>query len=264
MSNMHIRFPWIVSFGCAILFLVVSIVGTPIGSQLEQWAHLPVNSGVLIQQFLLTIFSALTVIAFGGWRKAGFYKTVSWRNFLLVLPLFIAPVVLLFLSGIAATNPVQLMMLVIFTAMIGFAEEALCRGVMLGAFLPRGALRAAIISSLVFGSMHLIQIYYGASIAMGLLYVVYAGLIGFGFAALYIRLGGAIWPLIFAHGLFDFLGKIGHGWGAQAQPTGSVEVLVRLAAAILVAVYGYFLLKGSIFPKTASPHIDEVPVQMSK
>jgi membrane protease YdiL (CAAX protease family) len=156
MSNLHTRFPWIVSFGCAILFLALSIVGTPVGSQLEQWTHLPVNSGVLIQQLILAIFSALMVIAFGGWRKAGFFKTVSWRNLLIVLPLFIAPVILLFVAGIAATNPVQLIMLVIFTAMIGFAEEALCRGVMLGAFLPRGTLRAAIVSSLIFGSMHLI------------------------------------------------------------------------------------------------------------
>jgi hypothetical protein len=134
-------------------------------------------------------------------------------------------------------------MLIVFTAMIGFAEEALCRGMMIQAFLPRGPMQAAIISSLIFGSMHLIQIFYGMSVGMALLFAVYAALIGFGFAAPYLRSGGAIWPLITVHALYDLLGKLGHGWGAQAQPTSSFEVLVRLVLAILVGLYGFWLLR---------------------
>jgi len=43
----------------------VALIGTPVGNQIEQSARLPVNSGVLIQQILLAVFSALTVVAFG-------------------------------------------------------------------------------------------------------------------------------------------------------------------------------------------------------
>jgi len=251
MSNLHIRFPWVVSFGCAFLFLVVALIGTPVGNQIEQWARLPVNSGVLIQQILLAVFSALAVIAFGGWRKAGFSKSVPLPHLWLTLPLLAPPVFLLFFSGIAVVDPLQIVLLVLFTALIGFAEEALCRGVMLGAFLPRGPLQAAIYSSLIFGTMHLIQLFYGMNIAMALLYVIYTALVGFGFAGVYLRLGGAIWPLILAHGLFDFLGKMGHGWGAQAQPTTSFEVVVRLVAAILIGGYSYWLLKSAVSQKRA-------------
>jgi membrane protease YdiL (CAAX protease family) len=134
-------------------------------------------------------------------------------------------------------------MLVIFTAMIGFAEEALCRGVMIQAFLARGPMRAAVYSSLIFGSMHLIQVFYGMPIGTALLYAVYASLIGFGFAAPYLRGGGAIWPLILMHGLYDLLGKLGHGWGTQAQPTTSFEAVVRLGLAVLVGIYGFWLLR---------------------
>ena len=243
MSDLHTRFPWIVTFSAALLFLGVSLVGTPIGNQIEQAARLPVNSGILIQQFLLVIFSALVVTVFGGWRKVGFYKPVQLGAMLLAFPPLVAPIILLFISGIIITDPVQIIMLVIFTAMIGFAEEALCRGVMLDAFMPRGPMQAAVISSLIFGSMHLINLFYGTNLSTALLTVIYAALIGFGFAAPYIRSGGAIWPLIIVHALYDFLGKMGHGWGAQAQPITSTEIVVRLSVAVLVGVYGFWLLR---------------------
>ena len=59
-------FPWIVSFICALLFLAIALVGTPISNQIEKSAYLPHISGILIQQLFLALFSALVVTAFGG------------------------------------------------------------------------------------------------------------------------------------------------------------------------------------------------------
>jgi len=243
MSTLHTRYPWIVSFGAALLFLGVALAGTPIGNQIEQAASLPTNSGILIQQLLLVLFSALAVTLFGGWRKAGFHHPLRLRTLLFALPPLVAPISLLFITGIIVVDPLQILMLIIFTAMIGFAEEALCRGVVLGAFLPRGPIRAAVISSLIFGSMHLVNLFYGMNFGTALLYMIYAALIGFGFAAPFIRSGGAIWPVVIVHASYDFLGKMGHGWGAQAQPTTSIEIVVRLSVAVLVGIYGFWLLK---------------------
>ena len=257
MFNIHKRYPWIVTVGLALLFLAAALAGTPIGSQIEKSAGLPVNSGILIQQLLLVLFSAAAVTLLGGWRASGFFKPITWNSLMYAIPPLIGPVFLLLTTGIARMDPLQMIMLVVFTAMIGFAEEALCRGVILQAFLSRGPLQAALFSSIIFGSMHLVQIFYGMSIGMALLYVVYAGLIGFGFAAPYLRSGGAIWPLILVHGVYDLLGKMGHGWGAQAQPTSSFEVVVRLVLAVLVGVYGFWLLKRkSSAPVTLAPAID--------
>jgi uncharacterized protein len=254
MSNLHIRFPQILSFALALLFLGLSLIGTPIGSSVEKAAHLPVNSGVLIQQFLLALFSALAVTLFCGWKKAGFNQPITLRGMLLTSPVLVAPVIMLFIIGFAPTSPLQVGMLIIFTIMIGFAEEALCRGVMLNAFLPGGPMRAAVISSVIFGSMHLIYLFYGMSLSMALLYLVYASLLGFGFAAPYLRNNGAIWPLVIMHALVDLIGKLGHGWGISAQPTGSTEAVIRLFFAALVASYGFWLLrKKQIEPRISSP-----------
>ena len=257
MFKIHQRFPWIVSIGSAVLFLAVALAGTPIGNSIEMSAGLPVNSGILIQQLLLVMLSALLVTLLGGWRKAGFFKPIQWKALLYAVPPLIGPIFLLFMSGFAETNPLQIIMLVIFITMIGFAEEALCRGMILQAFMPRGPMQAAVFSSLIFGSMHLIQVFYGMPVTTALLYVVYAGLIGFGFAAPYIKGGGAIWPLIIVHGLYDLLGKLGHSWGAQAQPTSTFEIVVRLGLAVLVGMYGFRLLKQkSHVPAPIAPDVN--------
>lgn len=134
-------------------------------------AHLPVNSGILIQQLLLVLFSALVVTVFGGWRKSGFDKPIRLSALLLAFPPLLAPIIMIFITGIIVHDPLQILMLVVFTAVVGFAEEALCRGVMLGAFLPRGPMHAALISSLIFGSMHLINLFYGGDVFIALLTV---------------------------------------------------------------------------------------------
>ncbi len=72
----------------------------------------------------------------------------------------------------------------------------------------------------------------------------YAALIGFGFAAPYLRSHGAIRPAFCAHGLYDFIGKVGH-LGIQAQPTSSTEAVIRLVVAILFGLYGLWLLRAS-------------------
>ncbi len=253
----HQRFPWIVSIGSAVLFLAMALVGTPFGTWIEKSAGLPVNSGILIQQLLLVILSAILITLFGGWRKAGFLKPIFWNTLLYAMPPLVGPIFLLITMGFASMDTLQITMLVVFTAMIGFAEEALYRGIMVQAFLSRGPLQAALFSSLIFGSMHLIQVFYGMSIGMALLYVVYAGLIGLGFAAPYLKGGGAIWPLIIVHGLYDLLGKLGHGWGAQAQPTSSFEIIVRLTLAILVGIYGFWLLKQKSTVRVALARLAE-------
>src|SRR5512147_234708 len=53
MYDLHKRYPWLIGSGSMIVFLIIALVGTPIGDKLEHWAGLPLNSGVLIQQVLL-------------------------------------------------------------------------------------------------------------------------------------------------------------------------------------------------------------------
>src|SRR5512133_600319 len=100
MYTFHKRHPWIVSYASALVFLAVALVGRPIGDQIEHWARLPVNSGILIQQLLLVLVSALAVILFGGWREAGFDKPFQFKTFLYTFPPLVGPIFLLLYSGV--------------------------------------------------------------------------------------------------------------------------------------------------------------------
>src|SRR5512146_1009482 len=177
MYDLHKRYPWLMGTGSMLIFLLGALLGTPIGDQLEARARLPLNSGILIQQILLVVVAALAVTLFGGWHEAGFPRPTGIRAWIYAVPPLLCPVFLLFFSGIVVRAPVQIIMLIALTAMVGFAEEALCRGMITQAFLSRGVMQAAIYSSLIFGFAHMIQLFYGMSIGMGLLYSVYAGLI---------------------------------------------------------------------------------------
>ena len=70
----------------------------------------------------------------------------------------------------------------LFALMVGLAEKGFLRGVVLRALQPRGAVRAAVLSSLVFGRAHLLNMIHGRDPVRAIVQTVYATLIGIGFA----------------------------------------------------------------------------------
>jgi hypothetical protein len=126
LSKLQKRHPWLICPGSILIFLIVARIRTPIGDQLGHWAGLPLNSGILIQQVLLVLVAARAVTRFGGWCDGGVAKPVKFRALLYAIPLLLCPVFLLFFSGIVVRDPMQIIMLIVITAAVGSAEEALC------------------------------------------------------------------------------------------------------------------------------------------
>ena len=91
---------------------------------------------------------------------------------------------------------------------IGFLEESLFRGVAANSFGIRcskdagGVWLAVVLSGLLFGVFHFINISAGVSLRSVLVQTVTACIFGLYFAAIYFR-GGNIWVMIFIHALFD-------------------------------------------------------------
>jgi membrane protease YdiL (CAAX protease family) len=73
------------------------------------------------------------------WRQdAGFRRPRSARTLLAFLPLLLLPILVVASSGFTAASAGQMMAFAVLTLMVGFAEEALLRGVVLHALLPVG------------------------------------------------------------------------------------------------------------------------------
>src|SRR5690606_13570026 len=91
---------------------------------------------------------------------------------------------------------------------VGFFEEALTRGLVLYLLLvawrsrPNGVVEAVLVSSVLFGLAHFLNVFAGAAMTATLIQVGYAIGFGVGFAALLLRTN-TIWIGIVLHALVD-------------------------------------------------------------
>ena len=192
----------------------------------------------LSQSLVLVLVGALLVAAlltgFGWWRLAGFVGTAKWRNLhVLWLPVLI--LVLPLLGGVRPMPTNELLTLVVGYAATAFFEEALYRGVVLGLLRPRGIWSAVIISSVLFGLVHLSNIALRGNPGLIALQALGAATGGVGMAAIRVRTR-TIWPGIGLHALHDLFLQLGR------LPVPLVSAL----NSIILFVYAFYLLRPSV------------------
>ncbi len=190
------------------------------------------------------LIPAVILTAIVGWRTAGFSEWPTWSTLAPFLPLLLIPLFPLFFgSGFTVSDPGRIALLVLTTLAVGFGEEATFRGVVLRTLAPHGLMRAAVISSILFGSMHLVNIATGNGVGNVLFQVAYTMLIGFVFAAVAL-VTGAIWPLIFIHFAMDLVNVLQTSTSSTGTSSG-VDItsgLINVGLFALFALYGYWLL----------------------
>lgn len=138
----------------------------------------------------------------GWWREAGLSD--RWRERPVAL-LAVAPVVLVWLLA-APLLPDHgrwglLPRLVLLVALVGLAEETMCRGLLLYSLRRLGPLTAGAGSAAVFALLHFTNVF-AHPVGPVSLQVVSAFQIGLLFAAVRMR-AGSIWPVVGAHALID-------------------------------------------------------------
>ncbi|MEI6727386.1 MAG: DUF998 domain-containing protein [Actinomycetes bacterium] len=190
------------------------------------------TSQSLIVLGLLATMVAAGLAALGWWRVVGFNARSRWRDLrLLWLPAVL--VVLPLVGGVRAVAPGALAIFVIGYALTGFAEEAFARGILLRVLRSRSVLSAVLVSSLLFGVMHLSNVMFRSSPALVVAQAIGAACFGVGFAALRLRTG-TIWPLLVLHMLTDLFGQLAR---LPAIP-------FFVAQDIVLIGYGLYLVRG--------------------
>lgn len=92
---------------------------------------------------------------------------------------------------------------------VGIYEEFLCRGWLLNEFMERfgqnrkGLVYSVILSALLFGLMHITNIFVGQSVAETISQIVMATAIGIYLGVVYLKTRN-IWSVVILHGLYDF------------------------------------------------------------
>ena len=194
---------------------------------------------------------ALLLAALRWWRMAGFVGPSRWRDLrLLILPAALTLIPLV--RGARVPPATALLTLVVGYAATAFYEEGLYRGAVLGLLRGQGLWPAVIVSSAMFGLVHLTNIALRGNPALIGLQAFGAGVEGVGLAALRLRTR-TIWPLIALHFLHDLLLQLG---------TLPVPLMSALYSTVLL-VYGIYLLRPSaraaIEPADAPPLAEAAP-----
>jgi len=175
--------------------------------------HLIAEIGAVLLVLIVLILSKNTNIF--STKKESFFKAIKVGGFMLCMSIFILIVNLSTLKS--SIKFYDLLSLVIFCFLIGLFEELLCRGWIQNEFLKkfpknrRQVFLSIILSSLIFGGMHISNIWIGGQeVLETIVQIIQATGLGILLGSVYFRTKN-IWSSIFLHSFWDFavfLGQI--------------------------------------------------------
>jgi membrane protease YdiL (CAAX protease family) len=219
--------------------------------------------GQLTKNLVVSIILIIVLIKFDLIKSIGLNAFPNrWKDWFIAWPFIIIILVnfLEIITGDLTIDTSKPVMIILFTLMnffIGFFEELLVRGVILGVLLlkwgntKKGIYLSVIVSSVLFGSGHILNLIGNPSILVATLsQVVYATFIGIFFATCVLR-SKTIWPMIILHATIDFLGQvklitIGGGIEALRMAEASIslqDALMSIVVTLIFSIYAFFLLR---------------------
>lgn len=205
----------------------------------------------------------LIIVLYLGYKILNPAKKPFLRSLLFSLPAFIVvvnnlPIIPLLTGGARVTGTAQQILLLACECLaIGFFEEFAFRGVVLAGIMEkrRGSTRnlfiSIVLSSAVFGAIHLLNLFLGASPGAVFLQIGYSFLIGAMCSVVLIRTAN-IWLCVLLHAIYDFCGAIVPTYGEGTiwdAPT------VTITAVIAVAVTIFYIIA---FVRTDASVVDRV------
>jgi uncharacterized protein len=213
-----------------LIFASFVLVSAALG--LAAKALFPQYQPEFIATIALSLVVALALSVLGWWKTAGFNFPREWRDSRLMIVPFLIVLGLPFLKGIKTSDAATFFYLAIAYALTGFMEESLMRGVVMRVLKSTGTTKSVVISSLLFGLMHIGNLLYRSPFIV-LAQMLGAFVHGIGLGAIRLRTD-TLWFPVILHGLHDMALKYTN---FPAIPLDVVQVT-------LLMIYGIWLLRG--------------------
>lgn len=176
------------------------------------------------------------------------------KEALYYVPLLIIALVQPVMGGInVELTAVEILVIVVFTLLVGFTEESVFRGIIRDKLKLKGPLFYIVFSSVLFGILHMANALNGSDMIHVILQVINALLLGFIFALL-IETTNNILPLIAFHFIYDALAMI-------SNENLDKEVLLVSILNILYLLYGIYLVYNLVRRRKTHTTINGQPVQ---
>ena len=187
---------------------------------------------------LVIITLANSIIRYKGISKLGFRSAEKGAAKRM---LYFSPLLLIALSpftaGININGGAALILANLFLTLgIGMAEEIFFRGIIFGLWLEHGVGKAMIISSVLFGFSHLLNIAGGAELGETVLQICFALVYGMVFALIFAE-SGSLLPCVLLHALHDFCSFI------SGEASAQFEIFLGAVQFIVLLVYFLYLFR---------------------
>ncbi len=178
------------------------------------------------------------------------------RSFLIFLPCMAVAInnfpFITFFSGEAyiSSGVVEIVLYALLCICVGFFEEMAFRGCIFSMLLQRRGKRqidvfvSIVLSSVIFGVVHLVNVFGGANIGAVVLQVGYSFLIG-GMCSVILVKTKNIWYCVVLHAVYNFAGGIVPECGGGAIWTIPTVILTAVVAVIVAAYVIYMLIRIS-------------------
>jgi len=234
------------------LWIVITLLGAKV---LQGGEEVPLDEMVkngIGWQFVAAIVLLVAFIVARKWNDLAFGSPNS------VLKVMWFPVVWLLLifsvTLLTGLPPASMIVMIAFnTLLVGISEETMFRGVLFRAFLTQYRVWTAIIvSSILFGAVHILNVFNTGDLGSALVQSVPAAMSGILFVAIVIRTE-SIWPAIIYHWLWDcvlFVLLTGsQASGVEADPAafealGSAQTFLPFAMGLPNFICGLILLRN--------------------
>ncbi len=181
-------------------------------------------------------------LTFGGaWRSSGFMGGLQVRSLGLLWPIWLAALAAC-IQGVANPEPMRLLAWFGVALGVAFGEEGIFRGIVITALGTDRPRRAAAISAVLFGIMHLAGLASPIDWRIVTLQAVTAGGLGLVLACTRL-LTGSIWPGLIAHTLLDFFGIAAADGVVDAMPDAPSEYIFLTIVTTIAVAWGLVLLR---------------------
>jgi hypothetical protein len=188
------------------------------------------------------------------WEGAGFGPPRPWSSLRVTWLHLVYIAGFLAIAAAGGAAPGGLAALVLINALlVGFSEEVMFRSVLFAGLRRVSALwPAVILSSVIFGAVHVLNGFVTGDFASAGVQAVAAAMSGVGLAAIMVRTG-SVWPGVAVHGLWDYgLFMMGQSTGVTADPGPAGDIaagaeagagVVGLVLVVPVFLFGLWLLR---------------------
>lgn len=244
------------------LWMVITLLGAKLLLGGEQVPLDEMVKNGIGWQFVAAVAFLVGVIYARKWDDLGFTRPHAVVRVMWFPVLWLGLIsTVMFVVGLP---PVMMIAFIVLnTALVGISEEVMFRGVLFRALLTRYRVWTAIIvSSILFGAVHILNVFNTGDLGGALMQSLPAGMSGILFVAIVIRTG-SIWPAIIYHAAWDcllFLTLTGsQASGIEASPDaleglGSAKTLLPVVMGLPNFICGLVLLRNV---RNESFHVSE-------